>query len=637
MRLLLLLVIGALGTGAAAWGLPRGGRAARLGALAGVAALVVVTADAFLLRPARLTDTGQPITGLFDAHLVTTVYLRLVVGLWGLEGLVLLFLAWLLGGMARIRTLLPATLAAVTAGTVAMASADLGVGAAAAAVTGLAALLIILAVDGPAAVAAGARELRVALLVGAVLLAVTAFVPVVARLALIASGVGSDEAPEAAGGAAGPVMGLITLAVAAVVAGRWGMLPFHLRVSRLTDLVSPETLPLLLAWIPVPLFVVAFAAVDRLISPLALPLDGERVLLVLLAVVTLAGAALAAFFHDDLRRVTGYLVIADSGLLLLAIAALDPAAWGPGRAWVVALAASKTALGAWAAVAEDRFETRGLPDLRGWIRRSPLLAVALAMAALATFGLPGWVAFETRRSLASLAVAEPWSGLVLLAGFLTLPVYLRLFWVGAGRVTSRVDRVAPERVVRRRKPIETLPVEMEGAEPATEPAEESSARVATATAATRAMAAGARTAASRARATAAGARATAAGATSSVRESLRRDRTPDPSAGAAIVGGDQPATPDAPAGSAIDGGGEAASPVAGATPATAERRTARRARDNAPVGERFVGGLRRNRTELLSAAAIALALLAVLTSWGALDIAGAAAEPAPIIVELGTD
>jgi hypothetical protein len=32
----------------------------------------------------------------------------------------------------------------------------------------------------------------------------------------------------------------------------------------------------------------------------------------------------------------------------------------------------------------------------------------------------------------------------------------------------------------------------------------------------------------------------------------------------------------------------------------------------------------------MAAAVLALAILAALTSWGALDIAGAAAEPAPI-------
>lgn len=565
MRLLLLLVVGALGTGIAMWGLPRGGRGARAGVAAGVLALLVITVDAFILRPARLTDTGQPVTGLFDAHLVTTDFLRLVVGLWGLESLVLVFMAWLLGGLARLRGLLPATLAAITGGTVAMASADLGVGASAAAATGLAALIVILAVEGPAAVAAAARELRVTLVAGAVLLAVIAVVPIAARLALIASGIGSDVATDAASSVAGPAMGLITVALGLAVAGRWGMLPFHVRVSRLTDLVPPETLPLLLAWIVVPLTVVAFAAVDRLIAPLALPLTGERTVLVLLAVVTLAGASLAAWLHDDIRRVTGYLVVADSGLLLLAIAAMDPAAWGPGRAWVVVLAASKSALAAWAAVTEDRFETRSVPDLRGWARRSPLLAVALAITALATFGLPGWVAFDSRSSLATLVADEPWSGLLLLAGFLTLPTYLRLLTVGAGRVTSRVDRTAPERMGRRRRQAESLPVELEGSEIGAE--------------ATR-------------------------GATTGQ-------------------------------GTAVAPGVAAAGAPAAAVSATATATVA--AERAALAGRRLAAALRRNRTELLSGAVLALAILGALTSWGAMGIADAAAEPAPIILGPGSD
>ncbi len=258
MRLLLLLVIGGIGAAVAAWGLPRGGRSARIGALVGVLALVAITGDGFLLRPGRLTDTGQPITGLFDAHLVATVYLRLIVGLWGLMSLLTVFAAWLLGGLPRLRGLLPATLAAMTGGTVAMASADLTIGAAAAAVTGLASLVIILAAEGPAAVAAGAREIRVTLVSGVVLLLALAIVPVAARLALLATGLGSDEAVAAAGGIAGPALGIVTLAVGLAIAARWGLLPFHVRVSRLTDLVPPETLPLLLAWVAVPFTVVAF-------------------------------------------------------------------------------------------------------------------------------------------------------------------------------------------------------------------------------------------------------------------------------------------------------------------------------------------------------------------------------------------
>jgi hypothetical protein len=362
-------------------------------------------------------------------------------------------------------------------------------------------------------------------------------------------------------------MGLVTVGIALVVAARWGMLPFHLRVSRLADLVPPETLPLLLAWGAVPMTVVSLAAVDRLVAPLALPLDGERAVLVALAFATLVGAALAAFVHDDLRHATAYLVIADAGLLLLAIAALDPHAWGPARAWLIALAASKTALLAWGAVTEDRFSTRSIPDLRGWIRRSPLLAAALVVAAVATFGLPGWVALDARLGLADAAAGSPWRELLVLAGFLTLPTYLRLLGTGVGRATSRVEGAAPERIARRRRPRELLPVEQERIA-AAEPAGASApARAATTTP-----------------------EVTSADAEPGSLTTVARRRAPRPR-------------------------GVPGLPWRGPT-------TARSLQEI----------LVRDRAELLSATVLALAILAALTSWGALDLAGAAAEPAPILL-----
>ena len=145
------------------------------------------------------------------------------------------------------------------------------------------------------------------------------------------------------------------------------------------------------------------------------------------------------------------------------------------------LAASKTALGAWSSVVEDRFETRSIPDLRGWIRSAPLLAVALVAIVVATFGLPGWVALEARGTLASLAAGSPWSALLVLAGFLTLPTYLRLLGLGLGPATSHVERAVPERIARARRPGPIrlpargapagsgLPIEQEGTPAAEEP------------------------------------------------------------------------------------------------------------------------------------------------------------------------
>src|SRR4051794_9328939 len=435
MGLLALILIAAVGAAASAWALQRGGRTARIGAVAGVVALLGVTAVAFALRPGRIDDvTGE--------HLVATAYLRLIVGLWGLESIILVGVAWLLGGIVRLRGVLPATLAAISGGTIALASADIAVGFAAGAATGLAALVITVRTEGPAAVAAAARDLRVSVVGGAVLLGGLAVLPVAGRLA--SAGAGSD-AVLAAGATVGvPGIGLVAVVTTLVVAARWGVLPFHVRVSRLADLVPPDTLPLLLAWVALPLTVVALAMVDQLVTPLNLPLDGERALLVVIALVSMVAGALAALFHDDLRHAVAYVVVAEAGLLVLAIAAFDPAAWGAGRSWIVVLAASKTALLAWAAVTEERFGTRSVPDLRGWIRRSPFLAVGLGLTAIATIGLPGWIAYEARTTLASLGAGTPWDVLLVIGSVLTLPVYGRLLFVGVGKPTSRVDRAAPE-------------------------------------------------------------------------------------------------------------------------------------------------------------------------------------------------
>ncbi len=551
MMISLLLAICAVGAVAAAWGLPRGTRAAIAGAATGVVALAVVLAIALATNAPRVVDdTSSPLPGLvFAGLIVRTDYLRLAVALWAMDGIIVIGIAWLTGGLVALRGLLTGMLAAIAGGIVTLGATNLTLGIIAATGTGLAATIPVLASTRGASIGAAARELRVTLGVGSLLLASVAVAPIAAVLVLGGTSAGSGNGSGGpTGGEAGAVIGLVSLGVALGVAVRLGAIPFHLRIPRLTDAVAPEAMPLLVAWVPLPLAVAGFAVLDHLVAPLALPLEPERWLVIALALVTLAAAALAAFIQDDLRHAVGYLVVADGGLVLLGFAALDPAAWGPTRIWLVALAASKTALTAWSAVAESRFETRSLPDLRGWIRRSPILAAALALTVVATFGLPGWIVFGARGDLARLAAGGPLEALLIIAGFLTLPAYLRVLMIGLGPPSSHVARAAPERFVRSVRRGPSLEIEQErtpGADPTAEAIEL------------------------------------------------------DPGAGPGV---------------GVAGG-----------------RRRRLTVGSGSFARRLADALRRDRTELASAAVLSLAILAALTSWGALDLGAAAHEPAPIL------
>ena len=98
---------------------------------------------------------------------------------------------------------------------------------------------------------------------------------------------------------------------------------------------------------------------------------------------------------------------------------------------------------------EGRFGTRRIPDLRGWVAPLPdRSARRLLLIVVATFGLPGWAAFEAR------ADARPAGGLAAARQRARDP---RLpdpadatcacsAWA-SGSPTSRVDRAAPERIV----------------------------------------------------------------------------------------------------------------------------------------------------------------------------------------------
>lgn len=226
------------------------------------------------------------------------------------------------------------------------------------------------------------------------------------------------------GGAApdGGAVGLAFVAGAVAVALRGGAIPLHVWSSRLTNSLPPLATPVTFVWGPAALAVVILGWSEPAIHELGQQLDMERMVVGLIAMASIIFGALAAFLHDDLEHVVGYSLVSDTGVVLLAVAAADPEAWGPARMWILAYLVAKTAFVAWSVAMRSTFGTSQISELSGWARRSPLLAGGLIIVGLVAVGVPGLASFEARARVIGLALDPPldtvaWLGVVAAAGY----------------------------------------------------------------------------------------------------------------------------------------------------------------------------------------------------------------------------
>lgn len=250
-------------------------------------------------------------------------------------------------------------------------------------------------------------------------------------------------------GAGGDVeaFGLADLAIVLAVAIRFGAIPFHRPVARLTDNAPGTAIPLLLVWSPAALAVVVLAATDGSTVALFVPFGIGRAVIVSVATMGLVLGAVGAWLQDDLEHVVGYSIVQDAGFVLLGLAIAGPAGHEPARAWLLILVAAKTAFAAWASVVQARFHTARLPELGGWGRRSPLLAIALVGVALGTIGVPGLLAWSVRSALAEGAAGGQLAVVVLIGGLASLAYYGRILLIGLGRPSLLVGNAASDRPV----------------------------------------------------------------------------------------------------------------------------------------------------------------------------------------------
>ena len=384
----------------------------RVALAVGLVGLAASCGAALAMDPATRLEVGGSV-------LAASPYLRLFLILGTSTGFVLSLMAVAVGSR---RDGPAVTLGTMAAAGLALSLPDPRIAVLAITAGGmLGVLLTIVPTGGRVGAGVGVRDLRAVVVGGAMAIAATAWI-------------GRDLADLVAQPV---VFGLAYLAFALAVAIRFGAIPFHILVGRLTDAVPETGLPILIAWGPASLAIVGLAWVDSSIAPLPVDLGQVRAVVVAIAIASIVLATFAAWIQDDLEHVVGYSIVGDAGVVMLAFAALDPAAWTPGRTWILAFVVTRSAFAGWAAVVRDSFWTGSLSDLRGWAIRSPLLAVGLIALILASIGLPGFAAFEARADLVDLALDGPAQGLVFLATIAPILYYGRLLALGVRRLDVR--------------------------------------------------------------------------------------------------------------------------------------------------------------------------------------------------------
>lgn len=386
----------------------------RTSLLVGMVGLVVVVVSAIAMDPAQSALIG-------GAGLVTSAYLRLFLVLGSLVGLGLAIISVAAG----TRRDAPAvTLATLGAAALTLALTDAPGAVIVATTGGLFGVLVTLAPSGGRAGATvGIREARAVVVAGTMAIAGTAW---------IGGDLGQIPAQPV-------VVGLAYLAVGLAVAIRFGAIPFHLWAAHLADAVPETALPILTVIGPASLAVVALAWTNASVAPLSLDVEAMRAIVLAVAVASIVLAGLAALVQDDIEHVVGYSIVGDAGVVLLALAALDPAASGPAQTWILAFLVTRSAFAAWAAGIRLAFLTGRIGELGGWAIRSPILGIAFALVAVASVGFPGLAAFDARTQLVGLALDGPLALIVLLGTLSPLFYYGRLLVVGL----SRSDRAVP--------------------------------------------------------------------------------------------------------------------------------------------------------------------------------------------------
>ncbi len=241
-----------------------------------------------------------------------------------------------------------------------------------------------------------------------------------------------------------PVFVLTFLALGLALAVRSGAVPFHGTAARLRKTAIPMAPALLLVWLPAGLGILALSWSATTFKIHGGSIDAAVAAVQAVAIATLLLGAVGALLSNELDEIAAYSILGDAAFVLLALAARSDAAGEPARLWLLVFVAAKTGLVAWAAAVGRAYASSHLDELNGWMRRTPLLGLALVAITVATLGWPGSSVYEARASLVRLALPGQLGLLTVAAALLMLAYVGRLLVVGALPMSDAVRAGASE-------------------------------------------------------------------------------------------------------------------------------------------------------------------------------------------------
>jgi len=199
-----------------------------------------------------------------------------------------------------------------------------------------------------------------------------------------------------------PALVLATVFLVAGIGFKLGAAPFHMWVPDVYH-GAPTPVTLLIASAPkMAAFAVAFRLLVEGLTPVA---DDWHLMLLLLALTSLAVGNLTAVAQINLKRMLGYSTIGQMGFMLLAMqsgvaggtTASAASAYGAAMFYVITYAlATLVAFGTMLLLSRQGFEAEEISDLRGLFRHRPWYAFVMALAMFSLAGVPPTAGFYAK-------------------------------------------------------------------------------------------------------------------------------------------------------------------------------------------------------------------------------------------------